>query len=72
VSDRSKWPIRRYALGAEPPEDASDDTTAAERIAAMWPLAVEGWKLAGRPMPAYDRSNIPGRFFRPGEAREEE
>jgi hypothetical protein len=72
ASDRSTWPIRRFRLGEEPPEDESEETSAAERIAAMWRLAREGWALAGRSLPEYDRRSIPARLYRPGEAREEE
>jgi hypothetical protein len=66
---RSTWPVRAYALGAEPGDDLSANTSPEERIAMMWPLAVEAWRLAGRVLPSYDREHIPGRLFRPGEAR---
>jgi hypothetical protein len=64
---RAQWPVRRFRLGEEPPDDLSDVTTAAERIAMMWPLAEEAWKIAGRPWPVYDRQSIPARLFRPGD-----
>ena len=64
---RTAWPIARFAVGDESANDISADTTAAERIAMMWPLAETAWKLAGRPLPTYDRKNIPARMFRPGE-----
>ncbi len=35
----------------------------------MWPLAVSAWKVAGLPLPAYDRRHVPGRLFRPGTPR---
>lgn len=63
---RARWPVARFALGDEPPDDLSAVTTPAERIAMMWPLAESAWKLAGRPLPAYDRRNVPGRLFPPG------
>jgi hypothetical protein len=66
---RSDWPIRRYRLGEEPGDDLSDLTTAEERLAKMWALAREGWALAGRELPTYDRANIPMRLFRRGEQR---
>jgi hypothetical protein len=50
-------------------DDLSDVTTAAERIAMMWPLAQEAWRLAGRPIPACDRCHTPSRVFRSGEPR---
>jgi hypothetical protein len=57
-SDRRTWPVRAYALGAEPSDDLSGRTTAAQRLAMMWPLAVEAWELTGRPFPQYVRSEI--------------
>jgi hypothetical protein len=66
---RASWPIARYRLGEEPSDDLSDLTTPAERIAMMWPLAESAWRLAGRALPEYDRSNLPGRLWRPGEPR---
>lgn len=69
---RANWPIRRYQLGAEPPDDLSGLTTAAERLRMMWPRAREGWRLAGREFPIYRRSEIPMRLYAAGEPRDEE
>jgi hypothetical protein len=63
---RKGWPIRRYPLGHEPPDDLSEATTAAQRVAMMWPLAEAAWRLAGRPLPDYGRANLPARLFPPG------
>ena len=63
---RARWPIARFRLGEEPPDNLSEVTTPAERIAMMWTLAESAWKVAGRPWPTYDRPNIPARLFRPG------
>ena len=30
----------------------------------MWELACQGWLLAGRAMPDYDRASMPGRVIR--------
>jgi hypothetical protein len=60
---RASWRIAVRPLAAEPDDDLSDETTAAQRIAMMWPLAVEAWRLAGRPLPAYSRTNMPSRVF---------
>jgi len=60
---RNAWPVRRFALGAEP-EDLSDVTTATERIAMMWPLALEAWNLAGLPIPDSTREAAPIRHVR--------
>lgn len=66
-ADRARWPVTRFRLGEEPPDDLSATTTATERIAMMRVLAESAWRLSGRPWPAYDRRNIPARIFRPGE-----
>ncbi|HVV52490.1 MAG TPA: hypothetical protein VHO06_22680 [Polyangia bacterium] len=70
--ERSRWPVARFVLGQEPADDLSATTTASERIAMMWPLAVEAWRLAGREIPTYARAETPTRLFRPGEARPED
>jgi hypothetical protein len=64
VLARRGWTIRRFALGEEPGDDLSATTTPAERLAMMWPLAVEAWTLAGRSIPEYRRSEMPGRVIR--------
>ena len=56
---RQSWPVRRYRLGSEPSDDLSDVTTAEERLAMMWPLALEAWSLAGKRLPPYERSEAP-------------
>ena len=66
---RAAWPVQRFALGDEPSDDLSDVTTPTERVAMMWPLALAGWRLAGLPIPTYDRTNLPGKLWRPGERR---
>jgi len=63
AAKRAAWPVRRYALGEEP-ADLSAQTSATERIAMMWPLALEAWKLAGLPIPEYTRRNLPSRILR--------
>ncbi len=65
---RAAWPVAVRRLGTGD-DDISDVTTAAERIAMMWPLAEEAWRLAGRPIPSYDRSHTPSWVFRHGEPR---
>jgi len=68
-AERAHWPIVRLRLGDEPSDDLSAVTTPVERIAMMWPLAESAWKLAGVPLPTYDRRNLPARLFRPGTPR---
>ena len=64
-AERAHWPIVRHRLGEEPSNDLSAVTTPVERIAMMWTLAESAWKLAGLPLPTYDRRNLPARLFRP-------
>jgi hypothetical protein len=71
-STRADWPIRRYRLGEEPPDDLSEDSTPEQRLAMMWRLAREGWLLAGRALPTYSRAHLPSRLFRPGEQPDDE
>ena len=71
-SVRSAWPIRRYRLGEEPPDDLSGVTTAEDRLRMMWRMAREGWTLAGRSLPRYGRGEAPSRLYRPGEPRGDE
>jgi hypothetical protein len=51
--------VRVFRLGEAPGDDLSEETTAVQRLGMMWPLALEAWTLAGRPLPAYDRSETP-------------
>lgn len=64
---REDWPVRKFKLGEEPSDDLSETTTPLERLAMMWPLAVQAWALAGKTHPTYDRSTTPIRIFRNGE-----
>ena len=66
---RRDWPVRKFRLGHEPGDDLSATTTAEERLAMMWPLAMEAWTLAGRPIPDYERRNAPIRVIRPPASR---
>lgn len=61
---RRSWPIRVYRLGEEPDDDLSATTTAAERLAMMWPLAVDAWTLSGQAIPDYPRNEMPIRILR--------
>jgi hypothetical protein len=65
---RRRWPVTVVRLGEED-DDLSATTTVRERIAAMWPLAVEAHTLAVKPVPTYERKQAPSRVFWPGEAR---
>lgn len=66
---RRNWPVRSFNLQDEPGDDLSDRTTPAERIAMMKELAESAWRLAGKPLPSYQRHQMPGRLFDRGEER---
>ncbi len=51
--------MRLFKLGTEPPDDQSVTSTPEERLATMWPLALEAFSLTGRPFPAYRRGEAP-------------
>ena len=51
--------MRVYRLGAEPDDDLCSTTSAEERLAMMWPLALEAWDFSGRPLPHYSRREAP-------------
>lgn len=61
---RRSWPVAVYRLGEEPGEDLSATTTAEERLAMVWPLTLEAWRLAGRELPSYERAEMPVRVIR--------
>ena len=56
---RRFWTARAVKLGEEAGDDLSGWTTPAQRLAMMWPLAIEAWGLSGRPFPEYERRTIP-------------
>lgn len=61
---RKRWPVNKHRLGEEPSDDLSDSTTAEERLRMMWQLAVDAWKLTGKPIPDYKRDEAPVRKLR--------
>lgn len=66
---RGSWPIRVYRLGREPGDDLSATTTAAERLAMVWPLTLEAWAVAGKALPTYSRGEAPIRAVPSGVRR---
>jgi hypothetical protein len=56
--------VRKFRLGEEPGDDLSSSTTAEERIAMVWALTLEAWKVSGQPMPDYRRAEMPVRILR--------
>ncbi len=65
---RASWPVRRFRLGDEPNEDLSSTTTADERIAMMWPLALDAFSIEASRANRSPRDRWPVKFRRLGEA----
>lgn len=62
---RASWPGLKTTLAEAPDaENLSATTTAEQRLAMMWELAVAAWSLTGVPLPEYSRANMPGRVIR--------
>lgn len=38
--------------------------SAEQRIHMLWRVTLDAWASSGRPLPAYERSNMPGRIVR--------
>lgn len=64
---RASWPVRRFRLGDEPNEDLSSTTTAEERIAMMWPLALDAFSVNASGSDRSPRPLWPVRVRRLGE-----
>jgi hypothetical protein len=60
---RRSWVVRVHRLDNQPRDDLSGQTTAEERLAMMWPLAVEAWSLSGRQLAEYSRAETPVRIL---------
>lgn len=63
-SRRSLSSVRIFRLGEEPTEDLSATTTAEERLEMVFELSRRMWELTGRPLPNYERGNMPVRVRR--------
>ena len=62
---RATWPVRKFRLEDQPWPDLFATTTADERLAMMWTLALDAWAFAGRAIPEYLRHRMPVRVIRP-------
>ena len=60
---RRSWVVRVDRLDNQSGEDLSSQTTAEERLAMMWPLALDAWRLSGRRLAEYSRAEIPVRIL---------
>jgi len=62
---RATWPIRKLRLDQEGEgDDLSATSSVEERLSMMWPLALDAWATSGKPLPTYERSEMPGRVLR--------
>ena len=64
---RGQWPIRRFRLGEEPNDDLSRATTAEERLAMMWPLALDAFSFQTHRLEPAPRAQWPVRVRRLGQ-----
>jgi hypothetical protein len=64
---RASWPVRQFRLGDEPNEDLSSTTTVEERIAMMWPLALDAFSVQASRAERLPRDRWPVKFRRLGE-----
>ncbi|MBC7792999.1 MAG: hypothetical protein H7Z43_04785 [Clostridia bacterium] len=63
---RQRWPVVKAKLDANN-DDLSATTTPIERLAMVWSLTQEAWKLARRVIPTYSRHEITARIYRRGD-----
>jgi len=69
VKKTDRATVRVYRLGDEPGDDLSTTTTPAERVLMVWALTVEAWTVAGLPLEAIPRANMPVQVRSLGDAR---
>lgn len=63
---RRSWAAQVLRPGdAQPDDDLSLTTTAAQRLGMMWELVEQTWALSQRPIPTYERASMPARVLRP-------
>jgi hypothetical protein len=67
AAKRGNWSVVRYDLGAEP-DDGIREASVEERLNMMWPLALDAWASSGKPLPQYERSEIPAKLTRSSDA----
>ena len=65
---RAGWPGTRTSL-ADPSEQDLSALSGSQRIAMVWQLTLDAWASTGKELPSYERSQMPGKVVRPGDAR---
>lgn len=63
-SSRASWPVRKLALGDEGPGAGRIAGSAAYLFGVAWQLSLEAWRLSGRELPSYERSEMPVKVIR--------
>lgn len=62
---RASWPgVVSNLAGASEAADLRATTTAEQRVALVWELTLGAWSLTGKPLPSYERAQMPGRVVR--------
>ena len=56
---RAAWTVRVRRLTEDGSDDLSDGTTPEERLAMTWPLGVDAWASAGKPLRQWTREEMP-------------
>ncbi len=60
---RAGWSIRRLDLADEGTEP-TDERSPSELVASVWAITCDAWASAGKPLPSYERADMPGRVIR--------
>jgi hypothetical protein len=61
---RSQWPGELTTLEQQSDAALVLHGTPGERVAMVWRITLDAWAMSGRPMPEYERANMPGRLIR--------
>jgi hypothetical protein len=64
---RSRWPGELTTLEGQSDAALVLHGTPGERVAMVWRITLDAWAMSGRPMPEYERANMPGRLIRAGD-----
>jgi len=62
---RAKWPGALTTLARQSDAAIVRHGTPGERVAMVWQVTLDVWASSGRPLPSYERANMPGQLFRP-------
>lgn len=71
AAKRSNWVGHKTNLSGQTDAAIVRHGTPAERVAMVWQITLDLWASSGRPLPTYERHEMPGRVFRRGERPDE-